>query len=190
MNKKGLFFTAPFFAWLLYTSLYNLKLNQMIKQLFFAISLSVGVCYSQDYRSGDTDLDASLKIVNTNGKENLSNFKLDLSKRFSVSLPKVEACFSVGMNPGDALMAFQIASIQRIPIDNVITVYKTNKSKGWGVMAKELGIKPGSSEFHALKGKVKEHSKGNAKKSTSKTSTASKGSSNGKSKGNSGKGKK
>jgi hypothetical protein len=26
-----------------------------------------------------------------------------------------------------------------------------NKGKGWGVIAKNLGIKPGSAEFHALK---------------------------------------
>jgi hypothetical protein len=30
-------------------------------------------------------------------------------------------------------------------------VYKQSKGKGWGVIAKELGIKPGSPEFHALK---------------------------------------
>jgi hypothetical protein len=33
----------------------------------------------------------------------------------------------------------------------VVDVYKKNRGKGWGVIAKSLGIKPGSPEFHALK---------------------------------------
>lgn len=32
-----------------------------------------------------------------------------------------------------------------------IQTYKANKCKGCGIIAKELGIKPGSAEFHALK---------------------------------------
>jgi hypothetical protein len=83
----------------------------MIKQLIAAFILATGVSYAQDYRTGDADFDASLKLVNTNAKENLSDFKSDLSKRFSVELSKVETCFTSGMNPGDAFMAFQIASV-------------------------------------------------------------------------------
>ena len=35
--------------------------------------------------------------------------------------------------------------------DEVLREYKENKGKGWGVIAKNLGIKPGSREFHELK---------------------------------------
>lgn len=161
----------------------------MMKQLFFALAFTAGVSYAQDYRTGDADLDANLKIVNTKGKENLSEFKLDLSKRFDVPLPKVESCFTAGMNPGDAFIALQIATIQKLPVDNVINVYKSSKSKGWGAMAQELGIKPGSAEFHALKGKAKERSNGNSGKSKAtskgKSSASSKGNSNGKTTGKS-----
>ncbi len=160
-----------------------------MKQLFFALAFTTGVSYAQDYRTGDADLDANLKIVNTKGKENLSEFKLDLSKRFDVPLPKVESCFTAGMNPGDAFIALQIATIQKLPVDNVINVYKSSKSKGWGAMAQELGIKPGSAEFHALKGKAKERSNGNSGKSKAtskgKSSASSKGNSNGKTTGKS-----
>jgi hypothetical protein len=37
------------------------------------------------------------------------------------------------------------------PPETVVQTYQTHKGKGWGVIAKELGIKPGSREFHALK---------------------------------------
>lgn len=162
----------------------------MKKTIFLAVMLVSGIALGQDYRSGDAELDASLKIVNTDGNKDLSAFKLSLTKTFSVPMPKVEAAFKVGMTPGDAFMAFQISNISRRPIEEVITVYKKSKSKGWGAMAKELGIKPGSAEFHALKGKAKEKSKGNSKPkatgSDKKDNSGDKGG-NGKSNGNSGK---
>lgn len=152
-----------------------------------------GISFSQDYRSGDAELDASLKIVNTDANKDLAAFKLNLTKTFNIGLPKVEACFKVGMNAGDAFMALQVANITRKPIEDVITVYSKSKSKGWGAMAKEMGIKPGSAEFHALKGKAKEKSKGNSKANdktggngnSKKAVSGDKG--NGKSNGNSGK---
>jgi hypothetical protein len=151
----------------------------MKETIFLAVMLVSGIALGQDYKSGDTELDASLKIVNTDGNKDLASFKLNLTKTFNVTLPKVEACFKIGMNPGDAFMAFQISNITRKPIEDVITVYSKSKSKGWGAMAKEMGIKPGSAEFHALKGKAKDKSKGNSK-------SEGKSNGNGKSKGNSG----
>jgi hypothetical protein len=37
------------------------------------------------------------------------------------------------------------------PTGYVVEKYRNNKGKGWGALAKSLGIKPGSEEFHALK---------------------------------------
>lgn len=160
----------------------------MKKTIFLVLMLVSGIALGQEYRSGDTELDASLKLVNTDANKNLPEFKLNLTKTFGVTMPQVETCFKIGMNAGDAYMAFQVANIARRPIEQVITVYRSSKSKGWGAMAKELGIKPGSAEFHALKGKVKDKSKGNSK---SKGSEGGNGKGNGKGNGNGkGKGKK
>ena len=63
-------------------------------------------------------------------------------------------------------------------IDDVIISYKKNKEKGWGVIAKEMGIKPGSPEFHALKGKTK------TRKDKGKSEGKGKGNGNSKGKGN------
>ncbi len=154
----------------------------MKKVIFLVVMLFSGISFGQDYRSGDVELDASLKLVNTDANKDLPAFKLNLTKTFNATMPQVDACFKIGMNAGDAFMAFQVANIARRPIEQVITVYRSSKSKGWGAMAKELGIKPGSAEFHALKGKVKDKSKGNSKP---KVTGSDKG--NGKSSGNSGK---
>lgn len=138
----------------------------MKRVIFLAVMLVSGISLGQEYKSGDVELDASLKIVNSDANKDLAAFKLNLTRTFNVGLPKVDACFKVGMNAGDAFMAFQISNITRKPIEDVIKVYKVSKSKGWGAMAKEMGIKPGSAEFHALKGKAKDKSKGNSKASS------------------------
>lgn len=35
--------------------------------------------------------------------------------------------------------------------EQVVKVYKANQGKGWVVIAKSMGIKPGSAEFYSLK---------------------------------------
>ena len=74
-------------------------------------------------------------------------------------------------------MVFRLGEMSGKPIEDVITKYKSGKGKGWGSLAKSLGIKPGSAEFHSLKrgedlydpkpkadNKGKDKSKGKSKK--------------------------
>lgn len=124
--------------------------------------LALAVCYTtlafgQEYKTGDSELDAALKSVLTEAKKDLTTFKADLGKRFNVGVSKVEECFKAGMDAAEAFLAFELAEITKKPVEDVINVYKKDKSKGWGELAKELGIKPGSPEFHALKAKTKNH---------------------------------
>jgi hypothetical protein len=72
---------------------------------------------------------------------------------------------SLNMGPGDIYMALELSKIGRVTLDNVLSIYKTNKSKGWGFIAKEVGIKPGSAEFHQLKNNASSNKdKGKGKK--------------------------
>ena len=48
-------------------------------------------------------------------------------------------------------MVLRLGEMSKQPTENVIKKYKSGKGKGWGALAKSLGIKPGSKEFHALK---------------------------------------
>jgi hypothetical protein len=48
-------------------------------------------------------------------------------------------------------MVLRLGEMSNKPPEYVIKEYKERKGKGWGVLAKSLGIKPGSKEFHALK---------------------------------------
>jgi hypothetical protein len=63
------------------------------------------------------------------------------------------------MAPGDIYMAAEISNIIHKPIETVSETYTKNKDKGWGQIAKELGIKPGSKEFHEMKDRFKTHGK-------------------------------
>jgi hypothetical protein len=48
-------------------------------------------------------------------------------------------------------MCFRVGQVASQPVEVVTKEYQTNKGKGWEAIAKNLGIKPGSKEFHALK---------------------------------------
>lgn len=134
------------------------------------------------FKTGSAELDANLNIINSDAKSDLPSFKASLGAEFSVSTKKVDYMLSLNMAPGDIYVSLSISNIGGKPIDDVINCYKKNKGKGWGYIAKEMGIKPGSPEFHALKGK------GKNKSSKGKSGKSGNGNSNGK--GNSGKGGK
>ena len=144
----------------------------------------VGLLAQLNFNTGSSELDADLKIINSDAKADMSSFKTDLSVEFKVSTKKIDQMLSMKMEPGEVYLALEIAKIAKREIDDVLKVYKANKDKGWGYIAKQMGIKPGSPEFHALKGDSKNKSaKGKSNKSNGK------GNSSGQSKGNSGKSK-
>lgn len=107
------------------------------------------------FRTGDKGLDAELNILNTEAKRDLTKFKDEVSKEYSLSKEKIQALLDKKMEPAEIILSGRIAKISKRPVDDVVKSYEKNKGKGWGVVAKEMGIKPGSAEFHALKGKPK-----------------------------------
>jgi hypothetical protein len=98
----------------------------------------------------------------------------------SYNIPRIrieDLLYKVKMTPADVYMTVGLAKIIGKPIDVVVGEYEANRGKGWGVIAKRLGIKPGSKEFHALKkggagelekAKGKSQDKGKAKKKSKK----------------------
>jgi hypothetical protein len=98
-----------------------------------------------------SDLDGFIKSLNVEAKADLGAFKLRLSSQFGVPVPKVEAIMASVAAPGDAYMCFRVGQVASQPVDVVMKEYQAHKGQGWGVIAKNLGIKPGSKEFHALK---------------------------------------
>ena len=102
--------------------------------------------------TGDPVLDQSLEKLNEGVKANIGDFVKKLGRNYNIPEETAEWMLDrVGMSPGDAYMAAKVSKIANRPVEDVVEKYKANQGKGWGVIAKKLGIKPGSKEFHALK---------------------------------------
>ena len=96
-------------------------------------------------------LDSFLSNLNIQAQADLPGFSMKVGAQFGVPIPQVEAVIATVATPADAFMVFQLGQMAHRPPETVVQTYQTHKGKGWGVIAKELGIKPGSKEFHALK---------------------------------------
>ena len=121
-------------------------------------------------KSGDTDLDASLTDINVTAEKDFGIFKTEMSASYNVTEKKIEDLkLSFGMQASDIFMTLEISNSTGKTVDVVAAEFKKNKGEGWGVIAKNLGIKPGSDAFHALKGNAKkknEKMKGKGKTTT------------------------
>ncbi len=97
------------------------------------------------------DLNGFLKSVNNRALSDIKNFNDMLSTQFGIPVPDVEAIVRSVPNPADAFMILQLGQMADVAPAVVLQKYQRSKGKGWGNLARELGIKPGSPEFHALK---------------------------------------
>lgn len=97
------------------------------------------------------DLNGFLANLNVQAHSDLPGFKARIAAQFGVPAPRVEAVFAHVSSPADLFMTFQLGQMAHMPPETVLKTYRVSSKKGWGAMAKELGIKPGSAEFHALK---------------------------------------
>lgn len=97
------------------------------------------------------DLDGFLQKLNVQAKADMGKYSVQLSAQFGVPQAQVTAIIKRVDSPADAFMCLQLSRMTRRDPERVVQTYQGNKGKGWGAIAKEMGIKPGSPEFHALK---------------------------------------
>ncbi len=128
---------------------------KIITALVFACALIVPVSTMAG------GLESFLKEIDVKASADLGFFKADLSVTFGVSEPKIDGLFELMASPGDVYMALRIGEVANQPVERVVAELEKNKGQGWGVIAKNLGIQPGSKEFHALKkSRLSSHSGG------------------------------
>jgi len=118
------------------------KMLFMVSVVFLLLSSSAIVV------AGDFDW---LRDFNIRAEADPSGFRARLATRFNIGDTQVNAVLSNVDKPADAYMVLRLGEMSAKPTDYVIEKYRSEKGKGWGVLAKSLGIKPGSKEFHALK---------------------------------------
>ena len=89
--------------------------------------------------------------LNLRAEADPSGFRAQLSTRFKIGDAQVRVVLGNVDRPADAYIVFRLGEMSSMSTDYVVSKYRSQKSKGWGALAKSLGIKPGSREFHALK---------------------------------------
>jgi hypothetical protein len=92
-----------------------------------------------------------MKDLNIRAQADPSGFKASLATRFKIGDADVTAVIGKVAQPADAYMVMRLGEMSGQPVERVVEKYAASKDKGWGNLAKSLGIKPGSKEFHALK---------------------------------------
>lgn len=133
--------------------------------------LAFALCASSAFSARD-GLESFLGSVNVRAQSDMAGFYATVSVQFGVSQTQVRSIHQTVSDPGVVFMIFQLGQMSGKPPEQVLKVYEHGRTvgKGWGMIAKELGIKPGSADFHALKrgdlmygqngGAVRVHGKG------------------------------
>lgn len=103
---------------------------------------------------GDPVLEANLNSIGASAKVDLPGFTAEVSLQWGIPAAQVRSALSQGLEAAEVYLAAGLAKISGKPLSVVIDSYKKNKSKGWGALARDLGIKPGSKEFKALKDRI------------------------------------
>jgi len=118
------------------------------KMFFMSLGVLLVLASAAVVLAGDFDW---MRNFNIRAEADLSEFKARLAARFKIAGVQVEAVLGNCETPADAYAVCALGQMAGKPPEYVAEKYKSGKDKGWGALAKSLGIKPGSKEFHALK---------------------------------------
>jgi len=122
-----------------------------MKRMHFHTALALSIAMLFSVPSLAVDLDSFLAGIDVTAQADLGRFRADLRASFEVSSGEVDELFDICDSPADVYMTLRIGQVAKVPIERVLTEYRADKARGWGAIAKSVGIKPGSPEFHALK---------------------------------------
>ena len=103
-------------------------------------------------RTGDVWVDTRLGEINDYGRRYRDPFVSEMTGYYGAPRSLVlDLLDRKGWAPADVYFACAIARALGIPCLDVVHRYERNPGQGWGNLAKQMGIKPGSRAFHALK---------------------------------------
>lgn len=125
-----------------------------MKKVLFLCLVVMMVCVTSGFAApkGSSALDAHLAQVNNEALANMDTFMTRMNQVYGVTRSIVETMMNTHrFSPSEVYATFWVSQLAKKPPTYVADTYKANRGKGWGVVAKRLGIKPGSAEFHALK---------------------------------------
>ena len=118
------------------------------------LATSAHAQYYDDYspRSGDAYFDELLSDMNVFYVDDPEWVQEQIA--YETQIPRVQVrSYIVERNyaPADVYMIGELAQASGKSFGDVASAYDANRSQGWGALARSMGIKPGSAQFHALK---------------------------------------
>jgi hypothetical protein len=126
--------------------------------LMAALLLGSGTVFAQSFafgwnpRSGDTWVDVRLADINQYGQRYPGPFIDEITRYHGAPRSLVsELLTERHWAPGDIYFACALAQIAGQPCRVVVDAWERDHAQGWGAIAKRMGIKPGSEQFHRLK---------------------------------------
>jgi hypothetical protein len=133
-------------------------IKSKIVALALATALGLGMAaaaQAQTARSsintGDAWLDGRMGEVDSYGRRHRDPFVTEVVTLGAPRSLVVDLLDTRGWSPGDIYMACSIANVVGVGCARVVERYEASPGRGWGRIAQDMGIKPGSPEFHALK---------------------------------------
>ena len=132
---------------------YNMKKFLTAATCLVFLGLLVhGAAFAQQSTTGDRKLNYLLKKINKHAEADPDGFIRQPSLKHNVPEEEIrQAKERHGLSYGDTYMAAALSKISKRQVGVVAEEFKQNQGKGWGVMAMNLGIKPGSPEFKQMK---------------------------------------
>jgi len=132
------------------------------RNLMFALALALALpaaagaqTISYNPRTGDVWTDSQLGYYNDYGRNYRESYVDDIVSTYGAPRYLVDDLLTTRKwNPGDVYYACALAYQTRRSCGDVANMYEQDRGQGWGQVAHRLGIKPGSAEFHALKGQM------------------------------------
>lgn len=79
------------------------------------------------------------------------DFRLQVAAEFGVPAPRIDRLIASVGSAGDAYLCLQASRSSGRDLDEVTRTWQRHHKRGWGAIAQELGIKPGSDAFMQLK---------------------------------------
>jgi hypothetical protein len=117
-----------------------------------ATSASAQYAYEYVPSTGDPTLDAVLDTINLLFRDEPEYYVEEIVYDTGVPVVYVEEYIvERRYAPGDVWMIAELSQQSGKSFEHVARTFDANRGRGWGAIAKEIGIKPGSPQFHALK---------------------------------------
>lgn len=102
------------------------------------------------FDTGDKDINTHLSDVNAYALSNMDLFRKDLNENFGATKDDLDRYLvKERKQPADVYYGYNLSKSTGKSFPTIMKMH-TDK-KGWGSISKDLGIKPGSDQFHALK---------------------------------------